>query len=66
MNSATLHHELAALGVQSGEVVMVHASLRKLGLARSQFGDGGAGLLLGALESAVGPDGTLLMILGSD
>lgn len=43
---------------------MVHASLRKLGLARTDFGEGGAELLLDALESAVGPQGTLLMILG--
>ena len=44
---------------------MLHASLRKLGLARTGFGEGGAELLLDALEQAVGPDGTLLMILGT-
>ena len=44
---------------------MVHASLRRLGLARSQGVIGGADLLIDALEAAVGPDGTLLMILGS-
>lgn len=44
---------------------MVHASLRRLGLARSQGVADGAGLLLDALEAAVGPNGTLLMILGS-
>lgn len=44
---------------------MIHASLRRLGLARSQGVDDGADLLLDALEAAVGPDGTLLMILGS-
>lgn len=57
---------LSALGVQAGDRVMVHASLRKLGLACSQFGAGGPELLLDALESAVGPSGTLVMILGSD
>ena len=44
---------------------MVHASLRRLGLARSQGVSGGADLLLDAIEAAVGPDGTLLMVLGS-
>jgi aminoglycoside N3'-acetyltransferase len=62
----SLLHDLAALGVKAGDCVMVHASLRKLGLARSQFADGGPALLLDALEAAVGPSGTLLMILGSD
>jgi aminoglycoside N3'-acetyltransferase len=61
-----LMRDLAALGVQGGDSVMVHASLRKLGLARSQFGAGGPELLLDALEAAVGPSGTLVMILGSD
>ena len=45
---------------------MVHASLRRIGLARTDFGEGGAECLLDALEAAVGPGGTLLMILGSD
>lgn len=45
---------------------MVHASLRRLGLARSRFGEGGADLLLDALDTAVAPDGALLMILGSN
>ncbi|HEX5736906.1 MAG TPA: AAC(3) family N-acetyltransferase [Hydrogenophaga sp.] len=61
-----LLRDLAALGVQAGDRVMVHASLRKLGLACSQFGAGGPELLLEALEAAVGPSGTLVMILGSD
>ena len=58
--------DLAALGLRPGDLVMVHASLRKLGLARTSFGEGGAELLLEALEKAVAPDGTLLMLLGSD
>lgn len=45
---------------------MVHASLKKIGLSRTDFGEGGAELLLDALEAAVGPSGTLLMVLGSE
>ncbi|MGZ8361585.1 MAG: AAC(3) family N-acetyltransferase [Allosphingosinicella sp.] len=44
---------------------MVHASLRKAGLVRSRFGSGGADLLLDVLDRAVGPAGTLLMVLGT-
>jgi len=62
----SLRADLAILGVQAGDRVMVHASLRKLGLARSQVGDGGPEMLLDALEAAVGASGTLVMILGSD
>jgi aminoglycoside N3'-acetyltransferase len=62
----SLLHDLTALGVAAGDCVMVHVSLRKLGLARSQVGDGGPEMLLDALEAAVGPSGTLVMILGSD
>lgn len=61
----SLLRDLTALGVQAGDRLMVHASLRKLGLARSQFGAGGPELLLDALEVAVGPSGTLMMVLGS-
>src|SRR5688572_8173490 len=49
-----------------GDIVMVHASLRRIGLARTDFGEGGAELLLDTLEAAVGPAGTLLMTLGAD
>ena len=45
---------------------MVHASLRRIGLARTDFGEGGAELLLDALDAAVGPQGTLLMTMGTD
>lgn len=44
---------------------MLHASLRKIGLARIDFGEGGAELLLDVLDRLVGPDGTLMMTLGS-
>jgi aminoglycoside N3'-acetyltransferase len=58
--------DLRALGVRPGDLVMVHASLRRIGLAVTDFGAGGADLLLDALDRAVGPDGTLLMVLGTD
>jgi aminoglycoside N3'-acetyltransferase len=66
IDQASLLHDLTALGVAPGDCLMVHASLRRLGLARSQFGNGGPDMLLDALEAAVGPTGTLMMILGSD
>ncbi len=57
--------DLKALGVRQGDLLMVHASLRRLGLARSAGVEDGATLLLDALDEAVGEDGTLLMVLGS-
>ncbi len=66
MTKHDLRADLAALGVRAGDLVMVHASLRKIGLGRAQFGPGGAEALLDALEEAVGPDGTLMMVLGTD
>jgi len=57
---ADLVAELRALGVEPGNVVMVHASLRAVGPV-----DGGADGLLSALDDAVGPNGTLLMTLGA-
>ncbi|HWT13994.1 MAG TPA: AAC(3) family N-acetyltransferase [Allosphingosinicella sp.] len=66
MTEARLLEDLRRLGVRPGDVVMVHASLRRLGLSRSLFGDGGAELLLRALDAAVGPGGTLLMVLGTE
>ncbi len=65
-NPAALVAQLRALGVRAGDVLMLHASLRKLGLARSQGVENGGDLLLSALEEAVGPAGTLLMVLGTD
>ena len=52
-----LADDLRALGVAGGDVVMVHASMRRVG--------GRAGELVAALDAAVGPDGTLLMTLGA-
>lgn len=62
----SLHTQLAQLGVRAGDVVMVHASLRRLGLAGSQGVENGAEQLFDALEAAVGPGGTLLMVLGTE
>lgn len=45
---------------------MVHASLRKIGLARAYYGPGGADLLLDVLDRQIGPHGTLMMVLGTD
>lgn len=61
-----LLRDLAALGLRRGDLVMVHASLRALGLARSQGVASGADLLFDALEAAVGAEGTLLMVLGTE
>ena len=52
---------LRALGVQQGDHVMVHASLRAIGPVEH----GAAGVVI-ALDRAVGDAGTLLMTLGTD
>ncbi len=53
-------HELAAglvgLGVQSGDVLFIHSSLKSLG-----FVEGGPATVIAALQDAVGPEGTLLL-----
>ena len=54
-------HDLCVLGVRPGDTLMVHASLRAIGPV-----EGGAEGVIEALESAVGHDGTLLMILGAE
>jgi aminoglycoside N3'-acetyltransferase len=58
--AADLVADLRRLGVREGDLLMVHASLRKIGPV-----EGGAAGLLDALDAAVGPDGALLMILGA-
>lgn len=66
---ATLAADLRALGVEAGRVLMVHASLRRIGAATlfaSSLSKGGADAVIDALLDAVGADGTLLMVLGSD
>ncbi len=57
---SALTHDLARLGVAAGDVVMVHASLRKIGAV-----EGGAEGVIAALDRAVGAGGTLLMVLGA-
>lgn len=66
MTKEDLQADLEGLGVRAGDLLMLHASLRKVGLGRADVGEGGAELLLDALEAAVGPGGTLLMVLGTD
>lgn len=52
--------DLRHLGVRAGDVVMVHASLRRLGPVER-----GAEGVVEALERAVAAEGTVLMVLGS-
>jgi aminoglycoside N3'-acetyltransferase len=49
------------LGVRPGDMLMVHASLRRIGPV-----EGGANGVIDALDETVGPQGTLLMILGAE
>jgi aminoglycoside N3'-acetyltransferase len=60
LSIAGLVADLHRLGVRAGDVLMIHASLRRLGPV-----EGGAAGVLDALDAAVGPDGTLMMILGA-
>jgi aminoglycoside N3'-acetyltransferase len=53
--------QLTALGVRPGDVVMTHASLRAVGPVA-----GGAVGVIEAQRAAVGPGGTLLMVLSAD
>lgn len=62
----TLTDELSALGLPPGDTVMLHASLRAVGLARSQGVERGAEQLLEAVIDVLGPLGTLLMIHGTE
>ena len=53
---AELAGGLARLGVAPGDTLFVHASLKSLG-----YVEGGARAVIGALQDAVGPQGTLLL-----
>jgi aminoglycoside N3'-acetyltransferase len=55
-----LVHDLRTLGVRPGDLLMVHASLRRIGEV-----EGRAAGVVEALDRAVGPEGTTMMILGS-
>ena len=57
---ATLTKDLRNLGLAPGQVVMVHASLRKLGPS-----DLGARGVIEALLHSIGKHGTMLMVLGA-
>ncbi|MCP3819769.1 AAC(3) family N-acetyltransferase [Streptomyces sp. A3M-1-3] len=51
-----LASQLSALGVEGGAVVMVHASLRRVGAV-----EGGPRTVIRALRHVLGPDGTLVV-----
>ena len=55
-----LTDDLATLGVKPGGLVMVHASLRRIGPVERR-----AEGVVAALDRAVGPGGTVLMVLGA-
>lgn len=57
----SLTAQLADLGVRSGDHLMLHVSLRRVGAV-----EGGPEALLRALDTAVGPTGTLMMVLGAE
>ncbi len=52
--------DLRRLGVVADDLVMVHASLRKIGSV-----EGGADGVIDAIQAAIGPEGTMLMVLGA-
>ena len=55
-----IREDATVLGVRPGDNLMLHASLKAIGPV-----DGGAPGIIDALGAAVGPSGTLLMVLGS-
>lgn len=61
INFDTLVRQLGALGLRPGDIVMTHASMRRVGAV-----DGGARCLVDAQLAAVGAEGTLLMVLSAD
>jgi aminoglycoside N3'-acetyltransferase len=60
-SAAELTSDLRRLSVRAGDALMLHVSLRAIGPTA-----GGPEAVLDAIESAVGGDGTLLMILGAE
>lgn len=58
---ASLADDLARLKLARGDLVMVHASLRAIGPV-----DGGAESVIGAILDTIGPEGTMVMVLGLD
>lgn len=58
---ADLAGQFRAVGVTAGDLLMIHASMRRVGpVERGALG------LIDALREAVGPGGTLLMVLSAD
>jgi aminoglycoside N3'-acetyltransferase len=53
--------QLVAVGVRVGDIVMIHASMRRIGPVV-----GGAAGVIEALREAVGTEGSLLMVLSAD
>lgn len=53
--------DLAALGIQRGDTVMVHEAVSQIGWIV-----GGPEVVLDALEESVGPEGTILKYVGSE
>jgi aminoglycoside 3-N-acetyltransferase len=60
MTAARLVDDLRRLGVQPDDMLMVHASMRRIGPV-----EGGASALVTAIDAAVAPSGTWLMTLGA-
>jgi aminoglycoside N3'-acetyltransferase len=58
---AALARDLRALGVRDGDLLHVHASLRRIGPV-----EGGADGVLDALRGALGPTGTMVMTFGAE
>ncbi len=56
VTASDLDRDIAALGIRSGDTVMLHASLKSIG-----YVDGGPRTVLRALIDAVGPSGTLVV-----
>ena len=61
IDRSVLTTQLKRLGLRLGDVVMTHASMRRVGKV-----EGGARTIIEAQLDAVGPTGTLLMVLGGD
>ena len=57
---AALTEDLRVLGLRPGDLVMVHASLRRIGPV-----EGRAEGVIEAILAALAPDGTMLMVLGA-
>lgn len=58
---ASLRHDLHALGVRPGDLVMIHAAMSKVGRLLN-----GPDVLVDALRDAVGPDGTIMAYVDWD